>query len=130
MAARIRRNEPAAPWRQRKGTGILGGMLSLRESQTPRVDAKPTDATFDRLLQESSGYRVDGPEGYLGVVEGAPVAGNPPRPLVLVVGGAQALRFVPLRRVAVVLPDARRVLLWPRLQRREHAWARNGAGTS
>ena len=115
MAARIRRNEPAAPWRQRKGTGILGGMLSLRESETPRVDAEPTDAPFDRLLQESSGYRVDGPEGHLGVVEGVPVAGNPPRPLVLVVGGALALRFVPMRRVAVVLPDARRVLLWPRL---------------
>ena len=121
MAARIWRDGPAAPWRQRKGKGILEGMLSLRESKAPLADAKPANATFDRLLQESTGYRVDGPEGYLGVVEGVPIAGNPPRPLVLVVGGAQALRFVPLRRVAVVLPDARRVLLWPRSQRRKHA---------
>ena len=61
-----------------------------RESMPNRADA-----TFDRLLQGSTGYRVDGPEGYLGVVEGVPFAGNPPRPLVLVVGGAQAFVSFP-----------------------------------
>ena len=120
MGARIWRDGPTAPWRQRKDKGILEGMLSLRESKTPLVDASPANATFDRLLQESAGYRVDGPEGYLGVVKGVPFVGNPARPLVMVVGGAQARRFVPLRRVALVLPDARRVLLWPRSQRRKH----------
>ena len=118
MAVRIWRNGLAALWRRHKGKAIREGMLSLRESPIPRVDAKPIDATLYRLLQDSTGYRVDGPEGYLGVLEGVPFAGNPPRPLVLVVGGAQTLRVVPLRRVAVVLPGARRVLLWPRSQLR------------
>jgi len=104
-------------------------MLSRRESEPSLVDASPANATFDRLLRESTGYRVDGPEGHLGGVKGVPFVGNPARPLVMVVGGAQARRFVPLRRVALVLPDARRVLLWPR-SRRGHGAAQDGAGAS
>ena len=59
------------------------------------------------------GYRVDAPEGYLGLVQRVPHAGQPPRPLVLVVSDGEVVRFVALRRVAAVLPDERRIVLEP-----------------
>jgi hypothetical protein len=127
MAARIRGNGPKAPWPRRKSAGILEQMHSPHEPQTSPADAKPVDAAFDRRLQGATGYRVDAPEGYLGVVGGVPLAGNPPRPLVLVVHGDETMRFFPLTRVATVLPRARRILLWPRSPRRATR-ARNGAG--
>jgi hypothetical protein len=91
-------------------------MLSTRGFGAPQAGETVVqpDASFDRRLQLATGYRVDGPEGYVGVVEGVPLAGNPPRPLVLVVRGGETIRFVSLTRVATVLPRARRVLLWPR----------------
>lgn len=92
-------------------------MLSSREVGAPRAGATEVQSdasSFDRRLQLATGYRVDGPEGYVGVLEGVPLAGNPPRPLVLVVRGGETIRFVSLARVATVLPRARRVLLWPR----------------
>ena len=92
-------------------------MLSLRESEGWQVGAVEVNATVDRLLQLATGFRVDGPEGYLGVLAGVPHAGNPPRPLVLVVRGSETMRFVSLARVAVVLPRARRIVLWPRSRR-------------
>jgi hypothetical protein len=128
MAARNHGNGPVAPWRQGSSGGILEQMLSLYEPGTRPADAKVVDAAFDRLLEGATGYRVDAPEGYLGVVGGVPLVGNPPQPLVLVVHGDETMRFVPLTRVATVLPEARRILLWPRSPRRATR-ARNGAGT-
>jgi hypothetical protein len=70
----------------------------------------PLEARLSRAL----GYRVDAPEGYLGLVQGVPHAGRPPRPLVLVVSDGETVRFVSLRRVAAVLPHERRIVLGPR----------------
>lgn len=91
-------------------------MLTSREFGAPQagVTEARSDPSFDRRLQLATGYRVDGPEGSVGVVEGVPLAGNPPRPLVLVVRGGETIRFVSVASVATVLPRARRVLLWPR----------------
>lgn len=65
-------------------------------------------------LARSVGYRVDAPEGCLGLVQTVPHAGRPPRPLVLVVSDGETVRFVSLRRVAAVSPDERRIVLGPR----------------
>jgi hypothetical protein len=65
-------------------------------------------------LRLAVGYRVDAPEGYLGLVQRVPHAGWPPRPLVLVVSDGETVRFVALRRVAAVLPHERRIVLGPR----------------
>jgi hypothetical protein len=77
-------------------------------------------------LREAVGYRVDAPEGYLGLVHGVPLAGRPPQPLVLVVSKDEAVSFVSLRRVAAVLPLERRIVLRPRatseLERIAPAW--------
>jgi hypothetical protein len=64
-------------------------------------------------LRLAVGYRVDAPEGYLGLVQRVPHAGWPSRPLVLVVSDGETVRFVALRRVAAVLPDERRIVLGP-----------------
>jgi len=65
-------------------------------------------------LEDTVGYRVEGPEGYLGLVQGVPQAGRPLRPLVLVVSDGETVRFVSLRRVAAVLPFEHRIALGPR----------------
>jgi hypothetical protein len=67
----------------------------------------------EALLGDAVGYRVDAPEGYLGLVQKIPHAGRPPRPLVLVVSDGETVRFVTLRRVAAVLPHERRIVLGP-----------------
>lgn len=64
-------------------------------------------------LKHAVGYRVDAPEGHLGLVHGVPHAGRPPQPLVLVVSDGATVRFVSLRRVAAVLPIDRKILLRP-----------------
>ena len=104
-----------------RARGIVKAMLSSREFDAPQtgVTEVQPDPTFDRRLRLVTGYRVDGPEGYVGVVESVPLAGNPKRPLVLVVRGGETIRFVSLTRVATVLPGARRVSLWPRSRPRK-----------
>jgi hypothetical protein len=65
-------------------------------------------------LKHAVGYRVDAPEGHLGLVQGVPHAGRPPQPLVLVVSDGATVRFVSLRRVAAVLPLEQSIVLRPR----------------
>jgi hypothetical protein len=65
-------------------------------------------------LNHAGGYRVDAPEGHLGLVQGVPLAGRPPLPLVLVVSDGETVRFVSLSRLAAVLPAERRIVLRPR----------------
>ena len=77
-------------------------------------DSEAAENRPSRLAWGSAvGYRVDAPEGSLGLVQGVPHAGQPPRPLVLVVSDGETVRFVTLRRVAAVLPDERRIVLEP-----------------
>jgi len=64
-------------------------------------------------LRHAVGYRVDGPEGHVGHVQGVPQAGRPPVPLILVVSDDKTVRFVPLHRVATVLPLEHRIVLRP-----------------
>jgi len=64
-------------------------------------------------VEDTVGYRVDGPEGYVGLVQGVPQAGRPLRPLVLVVSDGETVRFVSLRRVAAVMPFEHRIVLGP-----------------
>jgi hypothetical protein len=71
------------------------------------------ESAADAHLKQSVGYRVDAPEGYLGLVQGVPHGGQPRRPLVLVVSNGEIVRFVSLRRVAAVLPLERRIVLEP-----------------
>jgi hypothetical protein len=66
-----------------------------------------------RHLNHAVGYRVDGPEGYLGRVQRVPLAGRPPQPLTLVVSDGQTARFISLGRIAAVLKRERRIVLWP-----------------
>ena len=73
-----------------------------------------SEPPLDSRLGHAVGYRVDAPEGYLGLVQSVPHAGRPARPLVLVVSDGETVRFVTLRRVAAVLPDERRIVLGPR----------------
>ena len=77
------------------------------------LDAR-REPPFASRLGHVVGYRVDAPEGSLGLVQRVPQAGRPPRPLVLVVSDGETVRFVSLRRVAAVLPDERRIVLGPR----------------
>jgi hypothetical protein len=74
---------------------------------------EPNDegSVLDARLSLALGYRVDAPEGRLGLVQGIPHVGRPPRPLVLVVSDGKTVRFVSLRRVAAVLPHERRIVL-------------------
>jgi hypothetical protein len=73
----------------------------------------PRGAPGEARLGHTVGYRVEAPEGYLGLVQRVPHAGRPPRPLVLVVSDGETVRLVSLRRVAAVLPHERRVVLGP-----------------
>jgi hypothetical protein len=86
--------------------GSLRGMVS--ELETGR------GSVLDAHLKHAVGYRVDGPEGHLGLVQGVPHAGRPPQPLVLVVSNGETVRFVSLRRIAAVLQHERRIVLHPR----------------
>jgi hypothetical protein len=61
-------------------------------------------------LAQALGYRVEG-EADVGVVVGVPLAGQPPRPLALVVRNGDRVRFVSVRRVGEVSSDERRVML-------------------
>jgi hypothetical protein len=66
-------------------------------------------------LKHALGYRVDAPgEGNLGRVQGVPLAGQPPEPLVLIVSDGKTVRFVSLRRVAAVLQSEQHIVLGPR----------------
>jgi hypothetical protein len=76
------------------------------------VSEQGAGTVVDTRLRQAVGYRVDAPEGYLGIVQGVPQAGRPGRPLVLVSDG-ETVRFVSLRRVAAVLPFERRIVLRP-----------------
>jgi hypothetical protein len=73
-----------------------------------------TESVVNAHLRQAVGYRVDAPEGYLGLVQGVPHAGRPRRPLALVVSNEETVRFVALQRVTYVLPFERRVVLGPR----------------
>jgi transcription elongation factor GreA len=73
---------------------------------------------LDSRLRATLGYRVVAPDGDLGVVAGVPLVGQPPRSLVLVVRDGVCMRFVSVLRVAEVLTEHRRVLLWPHDKRR------------
>ena len=86
--------------------GSLRGMVS--ELETGR------GSVLHAHLKHAVGYRVDAPEGHLGHVQGVPHAGQPPRPLVLVVSDGETVRFVSLRRVAAVLELEHRIVLRPR----------------
>jgi hypothetical protein len=86
--------------------GSLRGMVS--ELETGR------GSVLDAHLKHAVGYRVDAPEGHLGVVQGVPHAGRPPQPLVLVVSDGETVRFVSLRRIAAVLQHEHRIVLRPR----------------
>jgi hypothetical protein len=87
-----------------------------RACRTRRSSAKPKASSTG--LSEALGYRVEA-DGDVGVVVGVPLAGHPPRPLVLVVRDGDCMRFVSVRRVASVLRDERRVLLCPAEVRHE-----------
>jgi hypothetical protein len=69
-------------------------------------------ALISRRLGRALGYRVE-IDGETGVVVGVPLAGRPPRPLVLVVRLGDCVRFVSVRRVTEILSDKRQVLLRP-----------------
>ena len=86
--------------------GSLLGMVS--ELETGR------GSVLDAHLKHAVGYRVDAPEGHLGLVQRVPHAGRPPQPLVLVVSDGATVRFVSLRRVAAVLPLEQSIVLRPR----------------
>jgi hypothetical protein len=79
------------------------------------MEREPSDtrSVLDARLRRAIGYRVDAPEGQLGLVQGIPHAGRPQRPLVLVVSDGETVRFVSLSRVAAVLPHESRIVLWP-----------------
>jgi hypothetical protein len=74
-------------------------------------DEDDVGTAIDNLLRRAVGYRVDGPDGYLGKVHGVPQAGRPRKPLTLVVSDGATARFVSLRRVAAVVPSERLLVL-------------------
>jgi len=76
------------------------------------MDDERRTSAYDTQLARSIGYRVDAPEGELGIVRSVPHAGRPPRPLALVVSDGNTVRLVSVRRVAEVAPLERRVVLW------------------
>ncbi|HEY7793673.1 MAG TPA: hypothetical protein VIA10_06690 [Gaiellaceae bacterium] len=79
--------------------------------------AQPTSGAasslIERRLRHARGFRVDAPEGEVGFLVGVPLAGRPPRPLVLVVRDGDSMRFVSVRRVVDVSSDERRIRLGP-----------------
>jgi hypothetical protein len=83
-----------------------------RAAHGPEAESR-TGGLTDEQVRASVGYRVDAPEGHLGVVEEVRLAGVPPRPLVLVVRALNRRYLLPAQRIARVLADERRVLLWP-----------------
>ena len=70
-------------------------------------------SVLDAHLKQAVGYRVDAPEGSLGLVQGVPHTGRPLKPLVLVVSNDEIVRFVSLRRIADVLQLEHRIVLRP-----------------
>jgi hypothetical protein len=91
-------------------SGQPQSMLATSPADALTADAGP--APIDGRLGRPLGYRVAA-DGVAGVLAGVPHAGQPPRPLVLVIRDDDCVRFVSLRRVAAVLSDERRVLLRP-----------------
>ena len=85
-------------------------MTKTRAAQ-PTSGAAPT--LVERRLRHARGFRVDAPEGNVGFLVGVPLAGRPPRPLVLVVRDGDWMRFVSVRRVIDVSSDERRIRLGP-----------------
>jgi hypothetical protein len=81
---------------------------SATEASTAAADAPTVEGRIGGAL----GFRIDA-GGEAGVVVGVPHAGQPRRPLVLVVRHGDCVRFVSLLRVAGVSSDERRVVLWP-----------------
>jgi transcription elongation factor GreA len=69
------------------------------------------EAALDEALRAAVGYRVLAPEGDVGVVTRVPEAGEPSRPLVLVVRDGKTFRFVPRALVQRVVPGERRVVV-------------------
>jgi hypothetical protein len=64
-------------------------------------------------LRDALGYHVEAAARHVGVLVGVPLAGRPPRPLVLVVRDGDCMRFLSVRRVRDVSSAERRVLLLP-----------------
>jgi hypothetical protein len=78
------------------------------------VDPKTIPASaLSAHLCGAVGFRVDGPDGCLGVVHGIPRGGRPLRPLVLVVSDGVTVRFISIRQIAAVSPIERRIVLHP-----------------
>lgn len=93
-------------------------MLATKETRAPtrRIAFDADTGSAESRLAEAVGYRVEA-DGTAGVVVGVPVAGHPPRSLVLVVRDGDCMRFVSLRRVGAISSDERRVVLLPEGER-------------
>jgi hypothetical protein len=93
-------------------------MLATKETRaaTRRTAFEADAGSAESRLAEAVGYRVEG-DGADGVVVGVPVAGHPPRPLVLVVRDGYCVRFISVRRVVAISSDERRVVLLPEGER-------------
>jgi hypothetical protein len=85
--------------------------IATEEKHDATHRRRPAPAWTDDDLRDSVGYRVDAPEGHLGVVEAVRWSGIPQRPLVLVVRALDRLYLLQPRRVAVVDTAQRRLLL-------------------
>jgi hypothetical protein len=101
-----------------------GRSLSLKWSDAPSakdaggdqsvgMEDERKNSACDTYLTQSIGYRVDAPEGHVGIVQKVPEAGRPRRPLALVVSDGKTVRLVSLRRIAEVEPLERRIVLQP-----------------
>ena len=99
-------------------SGQPRSMLATKGTPAPigRRAFEADAGSAERRLAEAVGYRVEG-DSAAGVVVGVPVAGCPPRPLVLVVRDGDCVRFISLRRVRAISSDERRVVLLPEGER-------------
>jgi hypothetical protein len=77
------------------------------------MDDRRGTLIHDAELAHLNGYRVEAPEGQLGIVQKVLHAGRPPRPLTLVVSDGGTIRLVSLHRVAEVASRERRIILRP-----------------
>lgn len=113
MASAAARNEPAADLRRPRSPEPLTAVPGLR-AQALRLDARHRDATgFDDYVRAAWGFRVVGPGGRVGTVEGhlydtaGRLAG-----LTVSSGLLRRRRLeLPLSSVEWVLPYGRRLLL-------------------
>jgi hypothetical protein len=97
----------------------------VRTDERRRSARAPLGERLSSALAHAQGFSAEAPVGTLGVVDAVRMAGQPRRPVALVVrvGGFDGTRtvLVPVSSIANVVPETRRIVLRPGILMRRSA---------